>query len=98
MLDATKDARSPTVAKRSATELVRRAMESGRPVVLTIDGEAELVVEDAGSYRKLFDLVDRLEAIEGIRRGLEEADAGEGRPAEEVLEELIREYGIRRGG
>jgi len=36
----------------------------------------------------LFRIADRLEAIEGIRRGLEEVKAGSGRPAKEVLEEI----------
>jgi hypothetical protein len=69
-------------------EFIRALKRTGQPVVLTISGKAELVVEDATSVRKLLELVDRLETIEGIRAGSEEMKAGKGRPAEELFEEL----------
>jgi hypothetical protein len=40
--------------------------------VLTIDGKAELVVQDAEAYQAL---LDRVEAIEGIQRGLADVKA-----------------------
>jgi len=40
------------------------------------------------------DEMDRAEAIEGIRRGLESAARGEGRPAEEVFAELRARNGL----
>lgn len=95
MMDLTKDIQSLTTFKRNTTELVRQIKESGRPLVLTINGKAELVVQDAGSFQKLIELVDRLEAIEGIKRGLEEAAAGKGRPAGEFFEELRRRHAPR---
>ena len=61
--------------------------ETGQPIVLTINGRAELVVQDASSYQKLLELVDRLEAIAGIRRALEESNRGEG----QLLDDAIRE-------
>jgi len=89
MLDISKDIQPLTDFKRNTTELVRRMKETRQPIVLTINGRAELVVQDAGSYQKLLELIDRLEAIAGIRRGLEESKRGEG----QLFEEAIR--GIR---
>ena len=57
---------------------MRQLKQSGDPIVLTINGRAELVVQDAGSYQKLLELVDRLEATAGIRKGLEESRRREG--------------------
>jgi hypothetical protein len=61
---------------------------------LTVDGRAEVVVQDVASYQRLLDLVDRAEAIEGIRRGLESWKRGEGRPIDEAFADLRARLGI----
>jgi hypothetical protein len=50
--------------------------------------------QDAAAYQDLLDRLDRAEAIVGINRGLVSMRRGEGRPAEEVLEELRAELGM----
>ncbi len=65
-----------TAFKRKTPEFVKRLKETGLPEVLTIEGRGELVVQDAAAYQKLLDVVDRAEAILGIRRGLEDAKKG----------------------
>ena len=60
--------------------------------MLTINGKAEVVVQDAASYQKILEMIDRAEAIEGIRRGLESAKHGKGKPAREVFEELRKKH------
>jgi PHD/YefM family antitoxin component YafN of YafNO toxin-antitoxin module len=71
---------------------LKRLKETGRPHVLTVNGRAELVVQDAEAYQKLLEAVDRAEALEGIRRGLEDVKAGRTRPLAEVLDGLGRRY------
>ena len=88
MMDITKDIQPLTDFKRNTTELLRQMKETGEPIVLTINGRAELVVQDAGSYQKLLELVDRLEAIAGVRKGLEESKRGEGQPIEDAVREI----------
>lgn len=88
MMDITKDIHALTDFKRKTTELLRQMKETGQPIVLTINGRAELVVQDAGSYQRLMELVDRLEAIAGIRRGLNESSRGEGQPIEDAAREI----------
>ena len=53
-----------------------------------------VVVQDAEAFQQLPDRVEWAEAIEGIRRGLEAAARGEGRPAEEVFAEIRSKYDI----
>ena len=96
MIDISKDIRSLSDFKRNTTEFVREMKESGKPVVLTVNGRSELVVQDATSYQELLELVDRLEAIEGIKRGLADADRGEGVTLEEFDKEMRRKYEIPR--
>ena len=88
MMDITKDIQPLTDFKRNTTELLRQMKETGEPIVLTINGRAELVVQDAASYQKLLELVDRLEAIAGVRKGLEESKRGEGQPIEDAVGEI----------
>ena len=88
MMDITKEILPLTDFKRNTTAFVRQMKESGNPIVLTINGRAELVVQDSGSYQKLLELVDRLEAIAGIRKGLEESKRGEGQPIEDAIRDI----------
>jgi hypothetical protein len=57
-------------------------------MVLTVNGKAEIVVQDAASYQRMLELIDRAEAIVGIRKGLQSVARGEGIPAEEGFERL----------
>jgi PHD/YefM family antitoxin component YafN of YafNO toxin-antitoxin module len=88
---------NPPSAKQKAAEFLRELREAGQPVTLTISGRAEFVVEDAKSYQKLLELVERLETIGAVREGLASADRGEGRPAEEFFEELGQGRNSRPG-
>jgi hypothetical protein len=56
---------------------------------LTVNGKAKLVVQDAESYQKLLEAKDRIEAIEGIRRGLESLKRNAGKPAEKFFQEPL---------
>ena len=47
MLDITKGIESLTNFKRNTREYLERIKESGHPLVLTVNGKAEVVVQDA---------------------------------------------------
>jgi prevent-host-death family protein len=79
---------------RNSAEAIKRLKETGQPQVLTVDGRAEVVVQDIASYERLLELLDRLEAIEGIRQGLEQMKRGEGRPIDEVFAEIRARNGV----
>src|SRR5437773_11973177 len=69
MLDISKDIHSLSDFKRNASEFLERMRGTGHPLVLTINGKAELVVQYAAAYQKLLERVDEMEALEGIKRG-----------------------------
>lgn len=71
-----KDIESLTAFKRNTNEYVRKIKESGTPLVLTVNGKAEIVVQDAESYQRMLDLLDRAETIEAVREGLESVRQG----------------------
>lgn len=82
--------------KENTQEVIQRLKVSGEPIVLTVDGEAELVVLAKESYSRMLALLERAEAIEGIQRGLAAMERGEGRPAKEVFEDIRQRHGISR--
>ena len=95
MLDISNDIHSLSDFKRNTSEFLAQMRGSGHPVVLTINGKAELVVQDAVSYQKLLDRVDELEALEGISRGLADVEAGRVTPLRQFEREFREKRGLR---
>ncbi len=94
MLDISRDIHSLTDFKKNTPEFLKQLKETGEPVVLTINGRAELVVQDAAAYQKLRESTEEARVLEGIQRGLEDMRAGRGRPAEEVFADIRREFNL----
>ncbi len=88
MSDINRDINSLSSFKRNTSEFIRQLKETGHPVVLTINGKAELVVQDAESYQKLVELAERAEQLEITRRSIEEMEAGKAVPVEEMLADM----------
>ena len=96
MFDVSKDIQSMTSFRRKPGEFVRRLKKTKRPMVLTIDGKAEVVVQDAESYQRLLDIAAQNDVYEAIRQGTEDVARGRTRPARSVFQALRRKHGIRR--
>src|SRR5437588_12562879 len=92
MINLTEGIDSLTNFKRNTPAFLDRLRESGQPMVLTINGEAKVVVQDAAAYQQLLELIDRLEAVEGIRRGLQEMKAGKDKPLDQVDKEIRKKH------
>src|ERR1700682_6349436 len=86
MLDITRDIQSLTTFRRSSGDLMKLLKKTKRPLVLTVNGKAAAVVQDAEAYQRLLDIAARADAEEGIRQGLEDAKQGKVRPAREFFE------------
>jgi prevent-host-death family protein len=96
MLDLTKDIQSLTTFRRQSAGFMKQLKKTKRPVVLTVNGKAAAIVQDAEGYQRLLDLAARADAEEAIRQGLDDVAHGRTRPAREVFEEFRRKYGIPR--
>jgi prevent-host-death family protein len=90
----TRDIQSLSTFKRDTAKMVRQMKRTREPVVLTVNGKATLVVQDAESYQELLEAKDRAEALEGIKRGLESMKSRRGKPAEVFFREFFAEKGI----
>jgi prevent-host-death family protein len=96
MLDITKDIQSLTTFRRRSSEFIKQLKKSKRPLVLTVKGKAQAVVQDAEAYQRLLDIAASADVHEAIRQGLEDVSHGRTRPAREVFDKIRQEHGIRR--
>src|ERR1017187_8005283 len=96
MLDITKDIQSLTTFRRRSGDFMKQLKKSKRPVVLTVKGKAEAIVQDAGAYQRLLDIAARADAREGIRQGLDESRRGKGQDAEAFFAEFEASHGLSR--
>jgi prevent-host-death family protein len=90
----TEDIQPLTEFKRNTAGIVKKMKKTGRPLVLTVNGKAELVVQDAKTYEELRGRLDRLDAIEAIRQGLKDAEEGRIHDARTALERLGKKLGL----
>ena len=56
MLDIIRDIDSLSNFKRNTSKFVKQMRKSGTPVILTVNGKAKVVVQDAESYQSLLEL------------------------------------------
>ena len=87
-MDITKDIRPLTEFKRETSRFVARLKETGRPSVLTVNGKPSVVVMDAAAWQDMQDQIDYAQTVAGIRKGLDQARAGEGVEASTFFDDL----------
>lgn len=91
-----REVRSVTEFQRNIKGYVGRLKKSKTPLVLTVNGRAELVVQDAASYQLMLDRLEHAETLAAIRRGVEQAKRGESIPLEEAEKRLRKKHGFSR--
>ena len=96
MLDIATDIQSLTAFRRNSASMLKQVRKSKRPLVLTVNGKAAAVVQDAKAYQRLLDVAARADAREGIRQGLEDVRKGRTQPAREFFSEFERERDLSR--
>jgi prevent-host-death family protein len=96
MLDIANDIQSLTTFRRKSGEFMKRLKKTKRAVVLTVNGKAEAVVQDAEAYQRLLDAAARADIYEAIRQASDDIAQGRTRSAREVFARIRRKHGIRR--
>jgi PHD/YefM family antitoxin component YafN of YafNO toxin-antitoxin module len=81
--------------QRNTKTHLAKLRRTGRPEILTINGKAELIVQDAQAYQAMLERIDELEAMAGIKEGIASAKAGKGRKASTFLADMREKHGIR---
>jgi len=86
------DIHTVTDFSRKPAEHIKRLMDSKRPEILTVNGKAAVVVQDAETYERMAAMAEYAESIQSIRQALSE----EGRPLEQFSTEFEARFGIKR--
>ena len=81
-----------TEFSRKPAEHIKRLTESKRPEILTVNGKAAVVVQDAETYEKMAALAEYAESVQSIRQAMSE----QGRPLDEFTAEFEARHGISR--
>jgi PHD/YefM family antitoxin component YafN of YafNO toxin-antitoxin module len=91
-----REIRSVTEFQRNIKDYVGRLKQRRTPLVLTVNGRAELVVQAADSYQELLDRLEHAESLAAIRKGMEQFDRGEGIALGEAEKKLRKKHGFSR--
>ena len=94
MINLERDIQSLSTFKRNTSELISQMKDTGSPVVLTVNGKAEIVVQDAAAYQRLLDSIEYLESQLAIQRGLTDVKNGNTQSLDSFMTEMQGKYGI----
>ena len=94
MLDIT-DTKSLTDFNRNSREHVERLKQSGKPQLLTVKGEAAVVVQDAAAYQELLNEAEYARSVKAVQAGMAAHKRGGGVDFLEALEAIADEHGVK---
>ena len=83
-----REIKSVTEFQKNIKSYVHQLKGSRVPMVLTVNGKAELVVQNAETYQELLDEVEKARFIAAVNKGIQEMKAGLGVDAKQALAEL----------
>lgn len=79
------DIHSLTDFQRNAKDHVQGLMSTKRPEVLTVNGKAKLVVQDAQAYEEMVEL---LNSIKQISKSIQDSEEGRVKPLDEAFSDI----------
>lgn len=89
-----RDIMSLSTFKRDSNKVMRQMKKTKAPIVLTVNGKAAIVVQDAESYQRLLELKEQSEVVELLRERLTSLGRKKGRPAEDFFNEFFAKNNI----
>lgn len=91
----TRDIQSLSDFKQNASKLIKQVRDTKEPVILTVNGKAAVVVQDAESYQAMVDAREHAENVAVLKKRMEYVRSG-GKlvTAEEVFDKISKKYGI----
>ena len=91
-----RNVRSVTEFQRNIKDYVGQLKRRKTPLVLTVNGRAELVVQDAEGYQEMLDRLEHAETLAAIQEGVEQFSRGEGIALGEAENKLRKKHGFSR--
>ena len=93
MIDLTR-VHSLTEFQRNTKQHIDRLKETGKAEVLTVNGQAEVIVQSPAAYQQLLEDAEVARAFRVIRQSLADAKAGKTQSAKSFVEKLAKKHGI----
>jgi len=84
---------SLTNFQKNAKAILAELEATGEPLVLTVNGKAEVVVQDAAAYQRLVEDAENYRLVQGVKKAIREAEAGKTVPVEEAFASIHRNLG-----
>jgi prevent-host-death family protein len=83
-----------TYMKTSAADILATVSETGRPIIITHNGEGKMVIQDIESYRAMKEAIAMLKVA---AQGRKSAERGRIKPAHRAFQAIERRRARRRG-
>jgi prevent-host-death family protein len=96
MINIARDIDSLSEFKRNTKAFMQRLKKTRSPVILTINGKAAVVVQDASAYQELIDRENLREMEQFLRDSIADAEAGQTVDALEFLNSLGKKSSKRK--
>lgn len=80
--------------QRSAKSFLEEMRTNQSSLVLTVNGKAAAVVQDAEAYQGMVDRIELLESMLGLRKSLEEFEQGKAIPLDQAFQQLRDKHDI----
>ena len=93
MIRAT-DIHSLSDFQRNAKTYIQQVTATKNPIAITVNGAAEVVVQDAASYQGMVDRLEKAELLASLKQAMQEMDEGRGVGLNEFKNELNERYGV----
>lgn len=91
----TRDIQSLTEFKQNTAKFIKQVQETREPLILTVNGKAAVVIQDAGSFEDLQYISERVKEIALVQKRLDRLqDTGERIPAERVFLKIAEHTGV----
>lgn len=95
-MNIVRDIQSLSEFKQNASRVVKDIQETKEPVVLTVNGKAAVVIQDAESYQRMLDRQEYMETVTVLRERLKDLDdPTKWISAEEAFDRLRKKFGIK---
>lgn len=95
-MDIIRDIQTLSDFKKNASKLLKQIQETKHSIVLTVNGQAVAVVQDAETYQNALNEQELAESVAILKQRIEHLRSGGKRiPAEEVFTKISKKYGVK---
>ena len=81
--------------KQKAADIIAHVKETQRPTFITVNGNVEVVLQDASSYQEMIDLIEYLKNVQKIAIAIDDSNKGDNRSAECAFSDFRNKHKIK---